>query len=214
MTKASRYLPLFGLVAIGFVVAAFVVIGETPDTKDSAAKVAAFYRENDSDVSAAGVLLMAAAAAFLVWAIQMRGLLYSAEGGSAARTTFGLVGSVFFGAGMTVFAGLNFALGDVPERMTPSAIQTLNVLSEDMFPMMAVGVLLVLFGYGLAILATHALPAWLGWLAVAGGVAVFTPAWFAPFIVLGLVIAVSSVLMVAHHSEATVGVPPAAAPTG
>jgi hypothetical protein len=210
--KATRYLPLFGLVAVGLVVAAFIVIGETPDNKDSAAKIATWYRDNDSAVSAGGVLLMAAAAAFVVWAIEVRGLLWTAEGGAATRATLGLVGSVFFGAGLTVFAGLNFALGDIPERMTPSTIQALHVLSEDMFPMLAVGVLFVLLGYGLAIVATHAMPAWLGWLAIAGGVAVLTPAWFAPFIVLGVVIIVSSVLMVMHRGEAAIGMPRTPAP--
>jgi hypothetical protein len=210
--KASRYLPLIGLVAVGFVVVAFAVVGETPDNKDSALKVAAFYRENDSAVSASGVLLMAAAASFLGWAIQVRGLLFSAERGAATRTTLGLVGSVFFGAGLTVFAGLNLALGDIPERLTPSSIQTLHVLSEDMFPMLAVGVLFVLLGYGLAIVATRALPAWLGWVAIVGAIAVLTPAWFVPFVALGIVIVVSSVLMVMERGEATVGVPRTPAP--
>jgi hypothetical protein len=210
--KASRYLPLFGLVAVGLVVVALVVIGETPDTDDSVAKLTAFYRVHDSDVTAGGILLMGAAAAFIVWAIEVRGLLVTAEGGAATRATLGLVGSVFFGAGLTVFAGLNFALGDVPERMSPSAIQTLHVLSMDLFPMLAVGGLFVLFGYGLAIVATRALPAWLGWLAVAGGVGIFTPLWFAPFIVLAILILVSSVLMAMDHGEATVGIPSAPAP--
>jgi hypothetical protein len=193
--RARGLLPLFGVLAVGLVVTSFVVIGETPDTDDPASKIAAFYTAHDSDMQAGGVILMIAAAAFLAWAVQARSLLFLAEGGSATRATMGLVGSAVFAVGIAIFAGLNFALGDVPEKLDPATIQGIHVLSEDLFPPLAVGTTITLFGFGLATLATRALPVWLGWLAVVGGVFAITPLWFVPFIALGVFIIVSSVLM-------------------
>jgi hypothetical protein len=199
--KASKLLPLLGIVAVGLIVACFVIVGETPDTDDPMGKITAFYIKNDSEVEASGVLLMAAAAAFLVWAIQIRSVLFAAEGGTASRTTLGLVGAVFFGVGLCVFAGFNFALGDHPEKFSPEAMQAMHVLSEDLFPPMAVGLVLLLFGDGLAILKTRVMPAWLGWICIIGAIGTFTPAWFIPFIGVGIFLLVSSVLL-ATRTEA------------
>jgi hypothetical protein len=193
--KATRLLPLFGVLAVALIILAFVIIGETPDTDDPAGKIASFYVEHDSDVSAGGILLMAAAAAFLAWAVQVRSLLLEREGGSATRTALGLVGAALFAVGLSIFAGINFALGDVPDKLGPSGVYTLHVLSEDLFPPLAVGTLLTLLGYGLAVLNTRAFPVWLGWLAVVCGIFAVTPLWFVPFIGLGVFILVTSVLL-------------------
>jgi hypothetical protein len=207
--KASRLLPLFGVLAVALIVVSFVVLGDTPDTDDSARKVASFYTEHHSDASATGALLMAAAAAFLIWAVQLRALLFAREGGAATRTTLGLVGSVVFAVGLAVFGGLNFALGDVPDKIDPAAVQALHVLNENLFPPLAVGSLLILFGNGLAVLTTRALPAWLGWVCIVAGIAALTPAWFVPFIGLAVLVLVSSALLVTGP-DATARRPPAA----
>ena len=193
--RARALLPLFGILAVALVVGSFVVIGETPDGNDSLSKIVSFYRAHDSDVQAGGIMLMAAAAAFLAWAVQVRSLLFLAEGGSATRATMGLVGSAVFAIGLAIFAGISIALGDSPDKLSPAALQALNSLSADLFPPLAVGGVIMLFGFGLATLSTRALPVWLGWVAVIGGVGALTPAWFVPFIALGVFIIVSSVIM-------------------
>ena len=193
--KAARLLPLFGILAVVLIFVSIMIVGDTPDTDEPARKVAAFYTEHHSDASTAGALLMAAAAAFLAWAVQLRGWLFAAEGGVGTRATLGLVGAVMFAVGLAVFAGLNFALGDAPDKLDPSSLQTLNVLNEDMFAPLAIGVLLTLLGFGLAVLAAGGLPRWLGWLAVVAGIIAVSPLWFVPFIGLGIFILVSSVLM-------------------
>jgi hypothetical protein len=144
---------------------------------------------------------MAAAAAFLAWSIQVRSVLFSSEGLPGTRATLGLVGSVIFAIGMTIFAGIGFALGDAPEKLDPAALQALHVLNVDLFPPLAVGTFLTLFGYGLAILRTRAFPVWLGWIVVVGALLAFSPLWFVPFIALALLIVVSSV-MLAMREEA------------
>jgi hypothetical protein len=108
---------------------------------------------------------------------------------------------------VAIFAGLNFTLGDVPDKLDPAAIQTLHVLSEDLFPPLAVGAVIALFGFGLATLSTRAVPVWLGWIAVVGAVFALTPLWFVPFIAYGVFIIVTSVLMAMRPA----GAPPAPA---
>jgi hypothetical protein len=196
--KASKVLPLVGVLAVALVVTAFAVGGETPDVDDPIAEVVAFYTENDSDVFAGSLLLLVAAAAFLAWSVQLRSVLYASEGGSAPRTTLGLVGAVIFAVGMTIFAGIGVSLGDAPEKLDPAAVQALHVLNMDLFPPLALGTFFTLMGNGLAVLNTRALPVWLGWLGVVGALFAFTPLWFVPFLALGVLILVSSVLLSAR----------------
>jgi hypothetical protein len=193
--KATKLLPLFGILAVALIVASFVVIGDTPDTDDPAQKIAAFYTDNDAEVTTGALLLLAASAAFLGWAVQLRSAFMAAEAPPATRTTLGLVGAVVFAVGLTIFAGLNFALGDVPEKLDPSGLQTLHLLNESMFPPLALGTFTTLLGFGLATLATRVLPGWLGWLAVVAAILTATPLWFVPFLGLGVLIIVSSVLL-------------------
>jgi hypothetical protein len=195
MRRLVRLLPLLGILAIVLVAIGIVVVGNTPDTDDPISKIVSFYTKHDSDLSASGGLLVVAAIAFLAWSVQLRNVLFLGEGGSATRATLGLVGSVLFAVGMTLFGGINLALGDAPKKYDPAVLQTLNVLGQDLFPPIAVGGILTLFGYGLAVLKTRALPVWLGWIAIIGALFVLTPLWFMPFIALALLIIVSSVLL-------------------
>jgi hypothetical protein len=147
------------------------------------------------------ILLMLAGAALLAWSVQLRGALIRAEGGAGTRSTLGFAGTVIFAVGIVIGAGLGFALGETPEKLDPTTLQTLHVLNVQMFPPLAVGVFLTLIGYGLAIIATRALPAWLGWVAVVAGVFAISPLWFVPFLALGILIVGSSIVL-AMRSEA------------
>jgi hypothetical protein len=97
--RARALLPLLGIVAVGLLIACFIVIGETPDTDDPVGKLVSFYTAHDSDVQAGGVLMMGAAAALIAWAVQARALFFVTEGGAATRATMGMVGSVVFAVG-------------------------------------------------------------------------------------------------------------------
>lgn len=202
----GRLLPLLGILAVALVVAGTVIGGETPDTDAPVAEVVEFYTDNDDDIVAGSLLMMLAAALLLVWSVQLRAALLRDEGGAGTRTTLGFAGSVIFVVGTAIFAGLGISLGDTPEKVDPTTLQTLHVLNMQMFPPLAVGTFLTLIGYGLAIIATRALPVWLGWLAVVAGFFAITPVWFVPFIALGILIVASSIIL-STRSEAA---PPAA----
>jgi hypothetical protein len=204
----GRLLPLLGILAVALVVASVVVGGETPDTDAPIPEIVEFYTDNDDDIVFGSILLMLAAAVLLTWSVQLRAALIRDEGGAGTRTTLGFAGSVVFAVGMAIFAGLGISLGDTPDKVDPTTLQTLHVLNMQMFPPLAIGTFLMLIGYGLAIIATRALPAWLGWIAVVAGFFAITPVWFVPFIALGILIVASSIVM-ATRAEAVPPAPPA-----
>jgi hypothetical protein len=197
----GRLLPLLGILAVVLVAAGLTMGGETPDTDAPVTEVVEFYTDKDDQIVTGSVLLMLAGAALLAWSVQLRGALIRAEGGAGTRSTFGFAGTVIFAVGIAISAGLGFALGETPEKFDPTTLQTLHVLNMQMFPPLAIGVFLTLIGYGLAIIATRALPVWLGWVAVVAGVFAISPLWFVPFLALGILMVGSSIVL-AMRSEA------------
>jgi hypothetical protein len=201
MATARRLLPLTGILAVAAVIGCFAVLGDTPDTDAPVNEIKSFYVSHDSDAEGAGVLMMLAAFLFLLFANCVRTALRRSNEGDSA-SALGSAGAIVFAVGLTTFAGINFALGDVPEKLDPGSLQLLNVLNEDLFPALAVGMTLFLLGTGGAIVKTGALPKWLGWLAIVAAIFAFTPLWFVPFLGVGVLIVVSSVLLTARGETA------------
>jgi hypothetical protein len=192
---AQRLVPLIGILAVAAVVAAFAVGGETPDIDDPLREVVSFYKENDSDQAAAGLILGLGAVFFLCFLASLWPVLRGAEGERRGPSVLAFAGGIVFAIGLLIFAGLSFTLGDAADDLSPSGIQTLHVLSMEFFLPLAVGNLTFLLGTGISVVRTAVLPKWLGWVAIVGAVFQFTPLWFIPFLALALLIVVSSLLM-------------------
>jgi hypothetical protein len=100
---------------------------------------------------------------------------------------------------------------DVAKKISPSAEQALNVLQNDLFPIIFVATAVFLFGYGLAISRMHALPRWFGWIAILLAViAAVPPLSFIAF--LGLPVWVLVVSVVVFWREGTPAPAPQASP--
>ena len=110
-----------------------------------------------------------------------------------------------FVVGVTIFAGLGFALGDVADDIEPPTLQALHVLNSDMFLTGAVGLFAFLLGTGIAVVRTGALPAWLGWVAIVVSVLSITPIFFIAFAVMGIWVLVVSVLLFLAADKAEPG---------
>jgi hypothetical protein len=160
-------------------------------------QVAAFYRTHASGQVVAGILLVLSAFSFLTFAGVVRMAVQRADGESVG-STLGLAGAVLFSVGLTIVAGLGAALGDGPGRMDPLTIQTLNVLFNDVFAPLAVGIAGFSIGNGIAIVMSRALPAWVGWLGIAIGVISLTPAGIIGFLGLGVWILIVGVQLAAR----------------
>ena len=83
-------------------------------------------------------------------------------------------------------------MGDHPGRVDPLTIQTLNLLYNDVFAPIALGIACFSIGNGVAILAWRGLPPWVGWLGIAVGVVSLTPLSLAGFLGLAVWILIVS----------------------
>ena len=175
----ARFAPLTGLLFAGLLVTVRIIEGTSlPDSDDPTLKVVAFWTNHSSEQITVSIMA-SFAAVFLLWfAGILRGVLWEAEDGSGtlAALTFG--GAIVAVAGMLANATVEFAAahsaGDVPAQVT----QTLSALQADTFFPIAAGFGVFGIAAGLAVLQTNALPRWLGWVSLVGGVLWLTPGEF------------------------------------
>lgn len=193
--NAKQLLPLSGVASVLLIIAAFAVGGESPEANDSLQEVISYYSDHDSDVQIASALLALGAFFFLIFSASIASLLRRVQGEGGASATVSLAGGIVFAVGVTIFAGLGFAAGDVVGDVPPTVVQSLHVLGVDMFFTVAVGTAAFLLGTGVATLRTDALPAWLSWAAIVIGVVAITPIGFFGFLALGVWTLIVSVLL-------------------
>lgn len=108
---------------------------------------------------------------------------------------------------------MEFAATDVPGKISPAAEQAPNVLQDNVFFALLVGAGIFLIGSGLAVVASGALPKWLGWVAVPLAVLAVTPlGWLVAIFALPVWALIVSVLMfIRQGATASAEAAPAAA---
>jgi hypothetical protein len=192
---AERCTPAAGLLFIALVLIGGPVLigGSSPAADAPGGAVSAFYADHQSRQRAGAVLLAFAFAAFLFFAGSLRGR-WRRHDPVETWGTIAVAAAAVLVAGQTANASMTWALTNEPAKLAPATAQTLNVLSHDLVLTSAVGYLVFGLASGLAIIRGKGLPAWLGWAAIAIGVAFVTPVEFAAFILLLVWIAVLSVL--------------------
>lgn len=175
-----RYAPLSGVLAFAFALLGFIVMGETPSIDDSTREVVDFVREHDNDYQLSA-LLAALAAASLVWfGGSLRTALRSAEGDPGRLSNLAYAGVLIFAIGITLFAGIEFTIGDGADELPATSLQTLTALDSDMFFTIAVGVVVMQLSTALTVLRNGGLPRWLGWASLGIAIVGLTPiGWIA-----------------------------------
>jgi hypothetical protein len=191
----KKLVPLSGVAAVIAILVSFAVVGETPDADAPVNEVVSYYTKHDSDAQFGGALLALGALLFLIFTTTVAGALRKAQGESGGSAALLYGGGILFATGLTIFAGLTFALGDVGTDIDPAAVQSLHVLNEDLFFPVAVGTVAFLLGGAAGILKTGVLPKWLAWLAILGVVIGLTPLGFFAIGLLALFTLVSSVML-------------------
>ncbi len=193
--SGKKLLPLSGIAAVALILGSFAIAGETPDTDAPIDEVVTFYTDHDSDTMASALMLGYAAVFFMLFTTAIAGAVRRAQGDSGGASALGFGGGILFSVGLLLFAGINFALGDVPEKLDPSAVQTLHILNEDLFLPAAMGLVIFNLGIGAGVLKTGILPAWLGWVAIVIAVVGLTPAGFFALPLFGLWIIIAGVML-------------------
>lgn len=203
----ARLNPLAPLTGIAFAVLSLIVIAITPNspkTSTSGGQVLAFYAKHHSTERTSILIGMVAFAFFLCFAAYLTTRLRG-EGGNNSLGVLTIAAAVVLVVGFVTNAGFSFALADISAHLPAPAAKTLNVLDEDVFFAIAGGLGLFGIATGLAILQQAPLPRWLGWSALAIGIASFTPLFGLALIALSLWTLLASTLLYRasrHHHPA------------
>lgn len=207
----KKFLPLGGVAAVAAVVFAVAVLGgNTPGNDASGAAVASHYDAHQAREFAAAFLLAASAPLLVIFGASLAAALWPSE--AVRRPVWELVllaGSALAAGAFVILVFLTFALADVPAKLGADALQALNLLDNDVCVVFNSGLGVMMLGAGGSLLARTRLYRWLGWAALALGIALFIQ--FVDFVALllsGVWILVTSVTLFRERAEAQYAVTP------
>jgi hypothetical protein len=192
----KKLAPLTGVLFFLLLLASALVDGSTPSASASGAKVLAHYRAHRNATEISGLLIVLAIVVGMFFYGQMRDYLRRHDGVRGfTATAFG--GAALFAAAGGMNAGIGWALTDSPSHLSPSAAQTLNLMSMDgTYALESAGIALLFVAFGVAILNSGLLPRWLGWIALPlAVVAVIPPLGFIAFVGVGVWTLIVSISM-------------------
>ena len=174
----SKWGPLSGALSALLVVVSLATGSGTPGGNKTGAQVIQWYTANHnqravSDLLAGLAMLFLVAFAAVLARYSRRGERWIAGGA--------LAGAVCAAVGLTSILGFDLVLATDTKDLTPASAQTLNLLQNDFFLPLVLGVALFAILGGLAVVAGRILPAWMGWVLFAVGIVALVPpvSWFA-----------------------------------
>ena len=176
-----RLAPLTGIVFAVLLAVTFTT-PSTPDVHDTGQQVIQHYNDHHS-AHLLGDLTGGVAVVFFLFFISALRSFFKDKEGADGLSMAAFAGGILIAVGGGLFTSLDVALIDARHDISPQAVQALNVLSNDIFFPFEIGLIVFALCIGLAIIASGALPKWLGWVMVVIGVVAFTPVGFIGFFV-------------------------------
>jgi hypothetical protein len=174
-----RLAPLTGIVFAALLVVTFAS-PSTPSVHDTGTQVIAHYQAHHNAHELGDLCGALGVVFFLFFISSLRSYFSRYEGGNGLATA-AFAGGILIGVGGAVFSSLDFALADGRNDLTPAAAVAINVLNNGFFFPFEIGLVVFSLCIGLTILATAALPKWLGWVMIVIGVVAVTPVGFFGF---------------------------------
>jgi hypothetical protein len=174
----SKWGPVSGALSALLVVVSLATGSSTPGGNQTGAQVIQWYTANH-DQRIVSDLLGGLAMLFLVaFAAVLAGRVRRGERWIAGGA---LAGAVCAAIGLTSVLGFDMVLATDTKDLAPGPAQTLNLLQNDFFLPLVLGIALFAILGGLAVAAGRILPAWTGWVLFAVGIAALVPpvSWFA-----------------------------------
>ena len=164
----SRWAPASGTLAGVLVAIAFFASPNSPGDNATGAQVIAWYNSHHTAEFLGDVLGGLAVLFLVLFAVA---LARQVRTGDRWLAHGALAGAVFGGVGFLTSIGFDTILAQDHNHLTIASAQTLNLLDNDFFLPILVG--FALFGIltGLAVVAGRILPAWMGWVMFAFGLA-------------------------------------------
>jgi hypothetical protein len=172
MSTQSRIFQRIGGLGIVYsllCVGAFILFGSDPSTGASGASVIKYYHSHRASVTAAVFVIAVAAVVLTFFLSSLRRTLSRTDEGRLLASIVTAGGAVYI-SGLLLMDALNIALIDSAHYGMSTTAQTLNVLSNDAWVPVVVGISILTLGTGVAALRTRALPRWLAWASVVLGI--------------------------------------------
>jgi hypothetical protein len=211
--RLERLAPLTGVLAVALIVAASIVMGgDTPGADASQAKITAFWQAHDDKAMLSSVLLGLGAIPLLWFAGSLRAALRVGEGapGRLAAVAFG--GLVVVAVALTIWANLQFLLGDQVDHLSPDALQAVNAISDEFFFPLIVGFAIFLLATGVAGIRHRALHPALSWTALILGIGTLNPVGYLALTAAAAWIVVAGVVLALRPRVAPAPTAPASSP--
>jgi hypothetical protein len=167
-TWLSKWAPAAGTLAAVLVAIAFFAHPSTPGDNATGAQVIAWYNSHHGSDFAFDLIGGLAVLFLVLFAVA---LARQVRTGDRWLAHGALAGAVFGGVGFLTSVGFDAILAQDHNHLTIASAQTLNLLENDFFLPILVG--FALFGIltGLAVVVGRILPAWMGWVMFAFGLA-------------------------------------------
>ena len=182
-----------GFILVGIV--SFIVGGEPKSADDPVREIVAFYVDNKDSVQAGAIIGVVASVLLVFFGAYLRGFLRAAAGEGETLSLVAFVGVAIVAVGFAIDSTILIALSEAADDISPSAVQALQALWDNDFVPIALGTELFLWGTGISVIRSGALPRWLGWVMVLLGVIGFTPIGFVSAIGSAILVLVLSVML-------------------
>jgi hypothetical protein len=169
-SRLWHWLGGMGIVFSILFVLANVFLGSSPSVKASPVKIVNYYSAHKTSVTAGVFVVVFAALAFSFFLAALRRALASSKADSGYLSQATLIGGAIYLGGLLLMDALNVSLVDAAHYHLQAAAQTLNILGNDDWVPVVVGLSIVALSTGIAALRGGALPRWLGWASIVLGI--------------------------------------------
>jgi hypothetical protein len=175
-----RVAALTGVAFAACLIIQFILSVNTPSANSTAAKITSYYLAHKHRIGASGLLTTLAVIFGLGFFLYLRTHLRRLSGVDwLASLVF--LGAVIFGVSGAIAGGVQFALSDSTNTLSPDTLQTLNSLMQNLnWSGLSVGLALLYAGLAIAIARLGIAPRWLAW--VSWLLAVLAATFFLSFV--------------------------------
>ncbi len=189
---------LVPLTGVGFIVVGilgFVIGGEPKDAGHPAKEVVAFYVDNKDSVQLGAFLGVLAGVLLIFFGANLRKTLRAAAPGEDLLPLVAFIGFVVVAVGFAIDGTILIAMSEAANDIPASSMQALQAFWDNDFLPIVLGVECFLWGTGLCVVRTGALPKWLGWVMIVLAVVGLTPIGFVAAIGSAVLVLVLSIML-------------------
>jgi len=163
-SKWERWANLGGVFFVVCAAISFLLPGSPPKTSDSATKIADFLADKGDQVRWSGYIGALGVIGLFWWLGSVWRLLRRADGGTP-RLAVMAVAAATFAAALATLSGV--MLGALPiigaRTLNPAEARLFYIIATNVGIVTVIGIAAFLTAFSAAIIRSHVLPVWLGW---------------------------------------------------